>query len=265
MPKISVAMGVYNGSKYIREAIKSILNQTYTDFEFIICDDCSTDNTIEIIQEFIKQDNRIILVGNETNSGLAFSLNNCIAKSKGEYIARMDDDDVSLPDRFKIQVEFLENNPNYAFVGGCAKLFDNDGIWGLWEEKVTPDKTDVFKKPCYIHPTVMMRKKDLQAIGGYTVSKHTRRGQDYDLWCKFYAENYIGMNLREILLNYRRDKISYSKSKFKYRWNSYMIKKIWRKKLKLPLIYEAFTFKPLVVSLIPHSIMFMYHKNKYKD
>ena len=103
MPKISVIMGVHNGEKTLPRAIDSILNQTFTDFELIICDDCSTDATIQVIKDYIEKDNRVILIRNESNSGLAASLNNCINISKGEYIARMDDDDISHVDRFEKQ------------------------------------------------------------------------------------------------------------------------------------------------------------------
>ena len=103
MPKISVIMGVHNGEKTLPRAIESILNQTFADFELIICDDCSSDSTVHVINDYIRKDDRVILIKNKSNSGLAASLNNCIKISKGEYIARMDDDDVSHAERFEKQ------------------------------------------------------------------------------------------------------------------------------------------------------------------
>jgi glycosyltransferase involved in cell wall biosynthesis len=106
--KISILMPVYNGEKYLREAIDSILNQTFTDFEFLIVDDGSTDNSVEIINSY--QNSRINLVKNDKNEGLVYTLNRGLSLAKGEYIARMDCDDISLPERLKKQIDFLDSN-----------------------------------------------------------------------------------------------------------------------------------------------------------
>src|SRR5580698_9685158 len=108
-PKVTVLMPVYNGEKYIKEALESILQQTFIDFEFLIINDGSTDNSVSIIKSF--NDNRIRLIHNEKNSGLVYSLNKGIGLSNGEYIARMDCDDVSIPERLEKQVGFLNSNP----------------------------------------------------------------------------------------------------------------------------------------------------------
>lgn len=114
-PEISVIMGVYNLSPRYKEAIKSILDQTFSNFEFIICDDKSTDNTLQVLKEIAKKDNRIKIISNKQNMGLGASLNHCLKFARGKYIARMDDDDFSNKDRFQIEFDFLEKHPEYAW------------------------------------------------------------------------------------------------------------------------------------------------------
>lgn len=264
MHAISVIMGVYNGEKYIREAIESILNQTYKEFEFIICDDGSSDNTTKIINEYKEDDDRIVLIENKSNKGLAASLNRCLNYASGKYVARMDSDDVAIINRFEKQLQFLEKNPHFSFVGSGANLFDEKGIWGM--RQPTPDlsRENIFKYHPVLHPTTMIRKEVLDIVNGYTVEAYTYRTEDYDLWCKIYWNGYVGTNLEEILLNYRLDKNSYKKRKFKYRIHEYQLKKIWRKKLDLPFFYSLYSFKPLIAGIIPSFLLTTYHKVKFK-
>jgi len=126
MPNISVIMGVYNGEHRVTKAVESILNQDYEDFEFIICDDGSTDDSYYVLEMLSKQDNRIVLLKNSKNMGLAPTLNYCLKNARASYIARMDDDDWSHPERFKKQVKFLDENPSYGYVG-CNIGIKHDG------------------------------------------------------------------------------------------------------------------------------------------
>lgn len=133
LPLIYVVMSCYNREKYVVEAIESILNQTYTNFEFIIIDDCSTDNTFEIVKEYAKKDNRILALKNDKNYCYVHSLNKGIEIAKGKYIARMDDDDISLPERFEKQVEFLEKNEDIIALGTFIEIFSDDmKKYNLW-------------------------------------------------------------------------------------------------------------------------------------
>lgn len=265
MPRISVAMSVYNGEKYISEAIDSILNQTYSDFEFIICDDASTDKSVDIIKNYIRKDNRIILIRNETNMGLASSLNKCIDRARGEYIARMDADDLSLNDRFEKQITFLDENPNIAFVCGGIYLLDKNGIWGERISKRALTKENIFKFQPVAHPTTMIRRSVLKQVNGYTVAPYTKRGQDFDLWCKIYSQGYEGENIGSVVLYYREDKDAYKKRLFKYRIDSYKMKKLWRKRLEFPLYYDLYAYKPIIIGLIPNILLSKYHKMKFKN
>ena len=258
MPKVSVIMGTHNGGKYIRRAIESILNQSYSDFEFIICDDCSTDNVVEVIKSF--KDKRIILIGNEQQLGLAASLNRCIEFSKGEYLARMDDDDISHSDRFEKQVDFLDTHPEYAIVGCCRRTFDNRGVWNTYGIGGELSKQDIIKGKTFTHPSVIMRKVALVNSGCYTVSERTIRGQDFDLWCKMYAHGYKGYVLCDILFDYYVDRSSIKVIKPKFRINNFKTHMIWRKKMGLPRKYDIYAYKELLTILMPQKILVAYKK-----
>lgn len=144
MPNVSIIMGVYNCKNYnlLRKSVESILQQTYKDYEFIICNDGSTNNTLEELKKIAQSDSRIKIISYEKNRGLNHALNECLAVSQGKYIARQDDDDVSKPERLKKQVQFLDENREYAIVGTCADVFDNNGIWGEYTVPEKPQKGD---------------------------------------------------------------------------------------------------------------------------
>lgn len=173
MPKVSVIMGVYNCKDFtlLRKSVDSILNQTYRDFEFIICDDGSTNGALEELKKIAQSDSRIKIMSYSENRGLNHALNVCLAASKGEYIARQDDDDISKPERLEKQVSFLDRNPEYAIVGACADVFDDKGIWGQYSVPEKPQKKDFLWNSPFMHPTMMMRKEDLLFGGGTEKSK----------------------------------------------------------------------------------------------
>ncbi len=258
MPKISVVMGIYNvgDGLYLKEAIDSILNQTYTDFEFIICDDGSVDNTYEKAKKFIGNDKRCILIQNKVNQGLAQTLNNCLAIAKGEYIARMDADDISLKDRFLKQVSYLDSNPDVAVVGTQAYFIDSKGKrFKEFRRKEKVSLSDTIKNSNIIHPSVLIRKKVLDEVNNYTVSKLTTRAEDYDLWCKIAFNGHRIENLDEFLFEYREDITAYKKRKYKHRVEEFKLKKYWIGKAsnkKSDLIYA---FKPLLAGLVPGCLM----------
>lgn len=260
MTKVSVIMGVYNGEEHLSKAINSILNQTFKDFELIICDDGSKDNSLQIIEGAQAKDPRIKLIKNMKNKGLAASLNECLKLSKSQYIARMDSDDISHNTRLDKQINFLEKNPQIAVLGGNALLMNESGIYGERKIKNNFNKVNVFKRSFFIHPTVMIRREALEKVGGYTVAEHTYRTEDYDLWCKLVEAGYKGHNLNDFLLDYREDSNSYSKRKFVYRLDAYKLRKEWYKRLEIPLIYKAYIYKPIIAGLIPTKLMEIWHK-----
>ena len=263
MPKVSVIMGVYNGAKKVKTAIESILNQTFTDYELILCDDGSSDNSIEIIEKYASTDNRIKVIKNTTNLGLAQTLNNCLKIAQGEYIARMDDDDISYPSRFKKQVEFLDSHYEYAIVGTSCTMYDSDGIWGESIEEGERTKLDIYLGQTFAHPSVMMRKEAITSVGGYTTGSEAERTEDFDLWCKLYEKGYKGINLRDVLLDYYEAKDSYNRRKYKYRIGEYKLRKKWRKRLGIPLRYAIYAYRPLIVGLLPVRVLMYYHRKKF--
>lgn len=256
MPKISVIMGVYNDEKFLSRSIESILSQTFCDFEFIICDDCSKDNSLEIIKAYQKKDSRIVLIENNSNMGLASSLNRCIEISKGEYIARMDSDDIALKERFVKQFDYLEENSNVAVVGTQAYYINELGE--RFKEYNRPFEIsfkDAVRKSNLIHPSTMIRKSVLEEVNRYTVNNLTRRAEDYDLWCKISERGYKLANLSERLFEYREDINAFKKRKYKFRIDEFKIKAYWIKRSNLSIINYIYAIKPLIVGLVPSQIM----------
>ncbi len=182
VPKVSVVMSVYNGEKYVCEAIDSILGQTFSDFEFIIIDDGSIDNSGEIIRSF--KDNRIILI-QQDNHGMAASWNRGIDISRGKYIARMDDDDVSMPNRFREEVAYLEGNNEYVAVGCWSEMIDIES--NLLYLNTPPIDSDTLinqlpNKCPFIHSSVMMRYDYVKQVNGYKSSNRYFNQDDLLLW-----------------------------------------------------------------------------------
>jgi glycosyltransferase EpsE len=258
MTDLSVIMSVYNGGTYLDTAIRSILNQTYQNFEFIICNDASTDHTQMILEKFATQDSRIVLIQNHTNMQLAASLNNCIKIAKGKYIARMDDDDISLPDRFMEEINYLKDNPKISLVGTGIALFDSEGAWGKHFCKEKPNLKDVYKGNVFDHPTIMIQKSVLEEVGGYSALSYTSRTEDYDLWCRMYAKGYYGENLQKVLLQYRRSKNDIKKYGYHFRKNYAKNMMICRRDLGLPLWYNIYPMKEFGKSFIPSHMIWIY-------
>ena len=195
MPKISVIMPVYNTKEeWLRNAIESILNQTYTDFEFIIINDGSTNNAREVILSY--NDERIKYIEQE-NQGIAVTLNNGLDIAKGDYVARMDSDDISLPERFKKQVDFLDNNADISILGSWFEIFPEMQVI---KHPATVKYIDLIRC-CFIgHPTIMLRKCDLDKYNLRYNSSY--KCEDYELWSRA-IRNLKFYNLQEILLKYR--------------------------------------------------------------
>ncbi len=205
---ISVIMSNYNTpEEYLREAVESILNQTYSNFEFIIVDDFSDDNSVEIIQSY--NDPRITVLKNNENMGITKSLNRAMKAAKGEFVARMDADDISLPERFEKQVEYMKQNPSVVVCGTWVELFGSgaEALKEKYSKKVLSEK-DLFRIQLLfgnhnniIHPTAMFRHSSLSE-NNITYNEKYVYAQDYRMWaeCSKYGEC---QNLNEVLVKYR--------------------------------------------------------------
>lgn len=200
-PRVTVLMSVYNSAKYLPEAIESILNQSYEDFEFLIINDGSTDDSLKIIKDYT--DKRIRLITRK-NKGLTASLNEGISKAKGEFIARQDSDDVSVPNRLKDEVEFLDDNPSVGLVGSNYTIMDKSGKKLVTTNVFThPNDLKLCQITCnqYGHGSIMMRKTIANECNGY--DKSVGYVEDYDLWTKISRVSDIA-NIEKPLYLYRR-------------------------------------------------------------
>lgn len=263
--KISVIMGVYNqlNEKILRDAVASILSQTETDFEFIIYDDGSEKQASEYIRALEDMDERIVIIGATQNKGLAFSLNECIDIAKGKYIARMDADDISYPERFAEQVEFLDNHPEYQWCGCNADLFDDGGVWGERNMPEYPGSEDFLKYSPYIHPSVMYRAELFKSAGVYNVSRETLRCEDYEIFMRFHELGYRGYNIQKSLFCYREDQESYGKRKLKYRISEMKVR--YRNFKKMKLLFPKgwiYVIRPILAILIPNKLILQMKRKK---
>jgi glycosyltransferase involved in cell wall biosynthesis len=212
-PKVSVLMPAYNAEKYIAEAIESILNQTFTDFEFIIVDDGSTDQTWALIQEYATKDKRVVPVKNAVNSQICISLNNGLAIAQGKYIVRIDADDTSPADRIEKQVEFMNQNPDIVISGGkiqiCNHLMQPTNLrsYNLTDESV---RTSIFRYSPFAHPAVIYRLDAVKKAGLY--NPDLRDAEDYDLYFRLGRIGKFG-NLDCVVHNLRLSEGSISQTR----------------------------------------------------
>lgn len=197
-PKISVIMPAYNVEKYIEEAITSILDQTFTDFEFIILNDGSTDKTAEIIKKYADEDKRIKFIDNKKNQGFITSLNQCLDVAQGEYIAKMDSDDVSLPKRLEKQVKYLDQHPDVGMVGCIYGAYGKNDY--IISHPSVVGMLDLLKG-CYV--TVFMLRKEIIDTNHLRFRKEYLHAEDYDFYARFCQFAPIH-NLQEVLYLYRQ-------------------------------------------------------------
>jgi len=264
--KISVIMPVYNTAKFCWESIESILNQTFKDFEFIIIDDYSTDWSYDICKEYAKKDNRIKLFRNEKNMWISYTRNKLIELSNWKYIASQDSDDISLNNRLELSYNYLENNKDFVVVSWDNIIIDEK--WKeIWYRKYS-DNIDkiILKKSPVSNPASMFRKNIFLEVWWY--DKELNYGEDYDLWCKFYAKWYKIKNLWEILIKLRIRKWQTKSSKLKQTIkNTIFIQKrankvYWIKSSLSDKIY--FVLENILLYLPSSFIIWLFKKLEYK-
>ena len=263
MPKVSVAMGVYNCAATLPEAIDSLLTQTYTDWELVMCDDGSTDDTAAVALSYCERyPEKIRLVSNKRNLGLNKTLNHCLRECRGEYIARMDGDDISLPERFEREVEFLATHPEYAIVSTQMVYFDENGDFMVGTGGGEPNLRGMAKGSPHCHAPCMVRREAYEAVGGYAERDDRLRVEDWDLWLRMYELGYRGYNLNLPLYKMRDDRNARLRRKFKYRINEAKVGASAVKRLGLPKGCYLYAIRPILVGLLPGPIYDYLHANK---
>lgn len=267
MPAISVIMSVLNGEQYLYKGVESIINQTFTDWEFIICDDGSTDRTYEMLLEYANKDDRIKIIKNDSNRGLAYSLNRCIEIARSNILARQDADDESDLHRFEVQYPYVMDHPEYAIVGTSFYTIDSNKNKKLFVMSEEPKAMDMLWVGKFMHPTWMMRKDLLEEVNYYTANKYTMRDQDYHLVMKILSKGMVLHNMEKPLYYYTNDDNTFNRTKNWKRVGGLMwIRFDSFRRNRLPFWTYVFVLKPLVKHLLPTSLTkaFYFRKRKYE-
>jgi len=263
MTKISVLMGIYNCAPTLSAAIDSLLSQTEQDWELILCDDGSSDDTFAIAEAYRQQyPSRILLLQNERNMGLNYTLNRCLSHAGGKYIARMDGDDLSLPTRFAEEAAFLDSHPEISIVSCPMEYFDQTGIWGRGWAIPQPAPMDFLSGTPFCHAPCMVRAEAIRAVGGYSTDPRTIRAEDYDLWFRMYAAGYRGCNLPDPLYRMRDDRDALSRRKFRFCLHEAYVRFRGFRLLKLPLWTRVYALRPILVGLLPRPLYRYLHRKK---
>ena len=251
-PLVSVIMGIYNCDKTLAEAVDCIINQSYTNWELILCDDGSVDETLSVALEYkSKYPEKIIVLKNKENRGLNYTLNKCLKYAHGEYIARMDGDDLCDPYRFEKELKVFAEESTIDIVSTDMDFFDENGKWGLIAHPTYPSKTDFMRESPFCHAPCMVKKTAIDAVKGYTNKKILLRVEDYHLWMKLYQAGFRGKNIHEALYSMRDDRAAYSRRKFKFRINEAYVKYLIMKNFKLPLYNMLYVVRPIIIGLLP--------------
>ncbi len=265
-PEISVIMGIFNCEDTLSLAIDSVLAQTNSDWELILCDDGSEDHTYDVAKQYQERyPDKIVLLKNDRNRGLNYTLNHCLIHAKGCYIARMDGDDLCAPERFEIEAKTLEREPEIAIVSTDMSYFDESGTWGKISHPDYPKAEDFMHGTPFCHAPCMVRREAYMKVKGYSISERLMRVEDYHLWVKMYQAGYSGKNIHQTLYMMRDDRNAYSRRKFKYRINEAYVRKLAIEKLNLPKTNYIYVLRPIVVGLLPKRLYDFLHKRNLQS
>lgn len=257
-PKISVIMGIYQSKNkdMVRKAIQSIIDQTFTEWEFVICDDGSPDDTWEFLNKEYGKDERFVLVRNEQNGGLRVALNSCLKAASAEYVVRMDADDYSREDRLQILYDYVVQHPTIDVVGTAMVSFDENGSFGvIHPRKLEPKKMDFLHGSVVAHASTIMKKNSLLRVNGYRVAWETTRCEDTDLYMRMCANGAEFRNLDEPLYYVRQDRDSVARRKYINRVKEAVVKLKGFRTLHMPIYCYIFVLKPLIAGLIPGRLL----------
>ncbi len=258
--RVSVLMGIYNCGSTLGSALDSLMNQSFKDFKVILCEDGSSDNTLEVASAYSKQYENIVLIRNERNMGLNYTLNHCLEFADTEYVARMDGDDESLPSRLEKEVHFLDSHHDFAIVSSSMIRFDENGDFKTDEVIEYPQIIDLLKRCPISHPACMIRTEAIKKVGGYSEGKRLLRQEDYHLWFKMYAAGYKAYNIPEPLYRFRDDKNAYKRRNWLDRKNEMHVINMGVDMCGFPFYYKVFAIRPLIAHIAPYWLYNIYHK-----
>lgn len=259
MARISVLMGIYNCALYLQEALDSLYAQTYQDFKIILCDDGSKDDTYSIAQRNAAKHSNIVLVRNERNMGLNYTLNHCLEYADTEYIARMDGDDISLPTRFEKEIAFLDAHPEYAVVSVPMIYFDENGDFRTGQGRGRVLTLDFINGTPICHAPCMARTAAIINVGGYSVDDRLLRVEDYHLWFKIFAAGYKLYVMNEPLYKMRDDRNAVARRNWMTRRNEAYVKHIGYKMIGLPWWRQIYSVVPIIKYMMPYFVYKYFH------
>lgn len=263
-PRVSVIIGIYNCASTLVEALDSLYAQTYQDFKVILCDDGSSDGTYQVAAGYAEGHDNIILIRNERNMGLNYTLNHCLEHADTEYVARMDGDDISLPTRFEKEINFLDAHPEYAIVSCPMIYFDENGEFGSFKGGYEPQKDALIYGTPFCHAPCMVRREAYTAVGGYSVNKRLLRYEDYNLWTKMFAKGYRGYMLDECLYMMRDDRNAANRRIFRGRINAIYAHYLAHRTLHLSWPkFVVFAFISILKGALPHWLYQYIHKKRF--
>lgn len=258
-PIVSIIMGAYNAETTVRAAVDSILAQGFTDWEFIICDDASTDATLEICRTYADEyPGRFQILANERNMKLPVTLNRCLAVARGKYIARMDADDISIPERLSKQVAVLDTNADIDLVGTGMQRFDGSELADVLIAPREPNRHTPYKTTPFFHATILARREVYERIGGYTEAARTARSEDIELWFKFFKLELVGRNIPEPLYLVRENLAAIKRRSLKVRWNSFRTTVIGYRSLGYPIYWYYRPVLQLCKGFVPFKVQLWY-------
>lgn len=253
-PLVSILMGTLYRSENVEllaRAVRSIQDQTYSNWEFLICDDGSSPAALSYLDEAAAKDSRIRLIRGCPRYDLASKLNWCLSAARGEYIARMDDDDYSHPDRLLTQMDYLQNCSQAAFVGCIARLEREGQPAGLRRLPERPVIRDFYMTQPFFHPTLLFRRKILEEAGGYSETPRCMGCEDYDLLLRIYEAGHRGENIQKPLFTYTLPPLDSRKRTMALRWNEVKTRYVRFRALGLLPGALPYVVKPVAVGLIP--------------
>ena len=252
-------MGIYNCASTLPEALDSLYAQTYQDFKIILCEDGSKDDTYAVAKQYADKHNNIVLVRNEKNMGLNYTLNRCLEYADTEYCARMDGDDISLPTRFEKEIKFLDEHPEYAVVSAPMIYFDENGDFKEGKGKGDIRAKHFVRGTPISHAPCMYRTETVKSVGGYTVDSKLIRVEDYHLWFKFYSKGYKLYSLNECLYKMRDDRNAVARRNWITRRNEAYVKHIGYKMIGLPWYMQIYALEPIIKHLTPRFVYRFFH------